>query len=196
MIGAEASSRTAPILRRRAGRQALLLLLALGVAGWLASTWVTGGGGPEEIARRHGYHAALLLVPLQTAISLSLSPVPSDVVVFATSLVYGFWLGTFFGWLGWMAGAVIQYGLVRRAAAEIDPAALRARLPRWLARFPADHPVFLICGRWLPLGPHVVNTSAAVLGVPFGRFALCAAIANAPVAALIAALATGLLGTR
>jgi uncharacterized membrane protein YdjX (TVP38/TMEM64 family) len=183
-----------PPALRRAGLHVALALVVLAVIGWLAWAWLRGAGGLDGVAERYGLRAALVLVPLQTLISLSISPIPSDVVGFATSLIYGFWLGTLFGWLAWMAGALIQYGAVRRAARGLDAESLRARLPTWLRRFPADHPVFLICGRWFPLGPHVVNTVAAALGVPLGRFAWCAAIGIAPVAALIAALAAAVDG--
>jgi uncharacterized membrane protein YdjX (TVP38/TMEM64 family) len=175
---------------RRAGAQVALAIGGLVASGWVAWAWLDASGGLDEIARRHGLRAALVLVPLQTLISLSFSPVPSDVIAFATSLIYGFWLGAFFGWLGWMAGAFIQYAAVRRAARGLDAAALRARLPAWLRRLPADHPAFLICGRWLPLGPHVVNTVAGAFRIPLARFAWSAAVGIAPVAAAIAALAT------
>ena len=171
--------------------QIALVIVAVSLLGWLVWSWMTTHGGLEEVARRYGLIAALLLVPLQTLISLSLSPIPSDVVVFATSLVYGFWLGALFGWLGWMAGAIIQYAVVRRIAQDVDVESLRQRFPEWLRRVPVDHPLFLICGRWLPLGPHVVNTTAGVLRVPLLRFLWCAAVGIAPVAVLVAALASG-----
>jgi len=188
------------------GAHVALALGALAVLSWLAWAFLQSTGGLDEIARRHGLWAALVLVPLQTLVSLSFSPIPSDAVAFATSLIYGFWLGAFLGWLAWMAGALIQYVAVRRvarriraargirAALGIDVEALRARLPAWLRSIPPDHPAFLICGRWFPLGAHVVNATAGALGVPLLRFAWCAAVGIAPVSALIAALATGVAG--
>jgi len=192
--GADLPTDAVPPALRRVGAHVALAVGALAVLSWLAWAWLQSTGGLDEIARRHGLWAALLLVPLQTLVSLSFSPIPSDAVAFATSLIYGFWLGTFFGWLAWMAGALIQYVAVRRAARGLDVEALRARLPAWLRRIPPDHPAFLICGRWFPLGPHVVNATAGALGVPLPRFAWCAAVGIAPVAALIAALATGVAG--
>jgi uncharacterized membrane protein YdjX (TVP38/TMEM64 family) len=175
---------------RRAGTHVALAVAVLAVLGWLAWAWLGASGGLDEVARRHGLRAALVLIPLQTLISLSFSPIPSDVVAFATSLVYGFWLGALFGWLAWMAGALIQYAAVRRAARRLDVEALRARLPAWLREFPVDHPAFLICGRWFPLGPHIVNTAAGALRVPLGRFTWSAAVGIAPVSVLIAWLAS------
>lgn len=194
MTGGDLRFQAAPPGLRRPTVQAAALLAGFVVVGGLLWGWLEGGG-VEQIARHHGVWSALLLVPLQTLISLSFSPIPSDVVVFTMSLRYGLWLGAFFGWLGWMAGAVIQYELVRRATMGVDLEALRARLPERFARLPADHPVFLICGRWLPLGLHIVNTSAAVCAVSRTRFTLCAALGNAPIAFLVAALARGLVGS-
>jgi uncharacterized membrane protein YdjX (TVP38/TMEM64 family) len=137
---------------------------------------------------------ALLLVPLQIAMSLSFAPVPSDVVAFTLSLIYGFWPGTFLAWLAWMMAAFIEYAVARRLARAAVAAPAIDKLPAWLRRLPVDHPAFLICGRWLPLGPHVVNAAAGAQGVSLGRYTWCAALGIAPVAVLIAALATGLLG--
>jgi hypothetical protein len=180
------------------GAHVALALGALAVLTWLGWAWLQSTGGLDEIARRHGLWAALVLVPLQTLVSLSFSPIPSDAVAFATSLIYGFWLGTFFGWLAWMAGALIQYVAVRRAARGLraargfDVEALRARLPAWLRSIPPDHPAFLICGRWFPLG--LMSSTRRPVGVPLPRFACSVGIA--PVSALIAALATGTPGAE
>lgn len=156
-------------------------------------------GSPDRLVDLHARHGAaftLVLLPLQTLVSLSLSPVPSDVVAFALALVHGFARGTLLIWAGWMAGAVIQYELSRRIAGEIGWQEKMGRAPAWVQRLPPGHPAFLVCARWLPLGPHLVNTVAGAAGVPRARFLLCAATGILPIAALIAALATGLLELR
>lgn len=176
--------------------RAALALAALLVAG-IAAAFVVRE--PEQLVSLHdeyGLAATLVLLPLQTLISLSLSPIPSDVVAFALALIHGFARGTILIWIGWMAGAVIQYELSRRV---VEGTAWRERMdraPQWLRRLPPDHPLFLICGRWLPLGPHLVNTVAGAAGVPRPRFLLTAAVGILPVATLIAALAAGLLDLR
>jgi hypothetical protein len=55
---------------------------------------------------------------------------------------------------------------------------------------PADHPLFLIVGRWLPFGGHVVNAAAAARA-SFRRHLWCAAVSIVPVEVLFSALANG-----
>ncbi len=173
--------------------RALLALLAISVGAWVAWAWLDI---PSALAWARGLHGpvpALFLVPLQTAISLSLSPVPSDVVGIAICVVYGFTRGSLLVWMAWMLGAWIQYALVRRIANRVETDAKRSHLPSWMQRLPVEHPAFLICGRWVPLGPHLVNSAAGAAGIPLWRYTWTAAVGIAPVAILIGAIATGLL---
>lgn len=180
-------------MRRLAGSRALLVLLAISVFAWLAWVLLDIPTALAWARSLHGPIPALLLIPLQTAISLSFSPIPSDVVGIALCVVYGFTRGSFFVWLAWMFGAWIEYGLVRRIANRVDEDAARAKLPGWLQKLPVDHPAFLICGRWFPLGPHLVNSAAGAARIPLWRYTWTAAVGIAPVAIAIAAVATGLL---
>ncbi len=180
-------------MRRLASSRALLGLLAVSAAAWIAWAWLDI---PRALAWARGLDGpipALVLVPLQTAISLSLSPIPSDVVGIALCVVYGFVQGSLLVWLAWMFGAWIEYALVRRIANRVDTEAARSRLPSWLGRLPVEHPAFLICGRWFPLGPHLVNSAAGAAGIPLWRYTWTAAVGIAPVAMLVGAVATGLL---
>lgn len=180
-------------MRELATSRALQALLAISALAWLAWAWLDI---PTALAWARGLEGpvpALLLVPLQTAISLSFSPIPSDVVGIALCVVYGFARGSILVWLAWMLGAWIEYGLVRRIANRVDEDAARGKLPTWLGRLPVDHPAFLICGRWFPLGPHLVNSAAGAAGIPLWRYTWTAAVGIAPVALVIGAVATGLL---
>lgn len=173
--------------------QALLALLAISFLAWIA--WVLLDI-PTVLAwarSLHGPIPALVLIPLQTAISLSFSPIPSDVVGIALCAVYGFTRGAFCIWIAWMLGAWIEYALVRRIASRVDEEAARAKLPEWLQNLPVDHPAFLVCGRWFPLGPHLVNSAAGAAGVSIWRYAWTAATGIAVSAIVVAAIATGLL---
>lgn len=172
---------------------ALLALLAASIGGLLAGLAI---GSPQTLVELHeswGFALTIVLVPLQTLISLSLSPIPSDVVAFSLALIHGFWAGALLIWLAWVAGALIQYSLARRVTDEGVLDNLLEKAPHWLRRFEARHPLFLICGRWFPLGPHIVNTAAGIKNVPIGVFVLSAMVGIAPVALLIAGLATGLV---
>lgn len=186
-------------LRRLASSRALLALLGISLLAWVAWALLDIPAALRWAQGLHGPIPGMLLVPLQTAISLSFSPIPSDVVGIALCVVYGFARGSFLVWLAWMLGAWIEYGLVRRMARQIsqeearEEAAARRKLPSWLQRLPVDHPGFLICCRWFPLGPHLVNSAAGAAHVPLLRFSWTAAVGIAPVALLIGAVATGLV---
>ena len=93
-------------------------------------------------------------------------------------------------WVGWMLAAFLQYELMRRTAEDFDFSGVQARMPSWLARFPVDHPAFLIVGRWLPAGSHIVNSAAGALGVPLWRHAWCSAIAIIPMALTVSGVGT------
>ncbi len=152
-------------------------------------------GGLDDLAAlrdRHGAVAGLALVPLQTLMSVSFSPIPSDVVALAIASLCGFRVGSVLIWIGWMAGAIVQYELARHAGGDGTAARLRARLPRRLQALDPGHPLFLICARWLPLGPHIVGTVAGALGVPRGRYLGAATLATLPVSLLVAAMGAGM----
>lgn len=170
----------------------ILALVGLAVSGFMAALAFQDPARLTNLADEYGWRATLILLPLQTLISLSLSPFPSDFVGFALALMHGFWGGTALIWLGWMLAAWIQYSLAKRAKAAGPIAGLTSRLPQWLQRLDIAHPAFQICGRWFPMGPHIVNTAAGVRGIPAGRFLLFAAIGILPVALIIAGLANGL----
>ena len=173
---------------RRLAAGAAAAVVAAFAGGALAGSWLGSPGHAVELARQWGAAGGLVLVPLQAAVSLTFSPVPSDVVAVALGFLYGPRLGAALAWCAWMGAALVQYALARRASRGQEIGALLERLPRRLRGLPADHPAFLICARWLPLGPHVVNTAAGALRVPLGRFALFAALGIAPVAIATAAL--------
>lgn len=180
-------------MRSLAGSRALLALLAVSILAWVAWAWIDIPRALAWARSLSGPVPAIVLVPLQTAVSLSFSPIPSDVVGIALCIVYGFTTGSLLVWLAWMLGAWIEYALVRRIARRVDEDAARQKLPRWLQRLPVGHPAFLICGRWFPLGPHLVNSAAGAAGIAPWRFTWTAAVGIAPVALIIAAVATGLL---
>lgn len=170
----------------------LLALLGLVLSGFLATLALQDPDLLADLTDQYGWRVTLILLPLQTLISLSLSPLPSDIVAFALALMHGFWAGTGLIWLGWMIGAWVQYSLAKRAASELSLSALTSRLPERLQRLDITHPAFQITVRWFPMGPHIVNTASGVQRVPAGRFLLFAAIGILPVALLISGLANEL----
>lgn len=149
--------------------------------------------GAEDFLRHLGPLAPLASVPIHVV--LSATPFPSEMVGLANGAVYGLWLGAACSWLGWWCGAILEFTLVRRGASGIEASAGLEKLPEWLSRFPVGHPVFLIVGRQLPFGFHLVNVLAGVAQVRTTRFVVCAAISNLPYAWITAAMGAGLVAS-
>lgn len=174
-------------LRSRGLRTGLLVV----AAGYLLIRAIDALGGADGIRERFGTAAGALLVPTQVVVSVS--PVPGEIVAAIQVAIYGFWVGSALCWMGWLGAGFVEYGLVRWTAAEVsDPASLE-RLPAFLRRLPADHPAFLILGRFLPFGAHVVNVTAGLHGVPLWRFGWTSAVALVPTSLVFAAVARGIL---
>lgn len=181
----------APPWRRLLVSRSVHLLVAIVLLGVAAGAWLHSAGGIGGLRVRFGLLAAVIVIPIHVVVAIS--PLPSEMVAFGNGAVFGVWAGTLLSWLGWMTSALLHYALVRRAAIEIDLDRRLARLPRWLRRFPVDHPVFLIGARYVPYGPQLVSTVAGAFRVPWTRFAWCQAIAILPVALFFAALANRLI---
>ena len=156
----------------------------------LLALWLAGEGEADRIAQQLGGPGAAALVVAQALIAVS--PFPSQIAAVPLAVMYGFWCGSVLIWTGWMLAAVFQYWLSRRTADDIDLNSWLDRTPRWMRRFPASHPLFLIIARQLPIGPHIVNISAGVLHVPLWRHLWCAAIAVVPEAVFISGISVGL----
>lgn len=152
--------------------------------------WLTSIGGPEALPDRYGLWAPLLSVPIQAA--LSTAPLPSELFTVAAGSAYGWALGTAVGIAGWTCGSMIQYGLARRGSASLDVEGHFERLPRWLQRVPVGQPTFLIVGRWLPMGYHLVNIISGARRVPATRHLWTAAVGSVPGAMLWAAIGAGI----
>ncbi len=170
------------------GLRGLTVLFGLG---WLLIHVLERIGGPDAVRAEYGLAAAAILVPVQAVAAVT--PFPSELIAAAHGAIYGFALGAVFTWIGWMLGALLEYSLFRRIASDLGDAAANARLPAWLRRFPADHPVFLIGGRLVPFGNHVVSAMAGSRGVAIWRFSWTTAIALVPVSTLVTAIAIGLI---
>ena len=162
-----------------------VVLLAILIAFWFADD-----GRREQISDQAGWPGVVAFVLAQAL--MAVSPLPSQIVAVPIAVTYGFWLGVVLNWAGWMLAAVLQYWLSRRTADDIELHLLADRTPQWLRRFPADHPLFLILARQLPIGPHIVNITAGVLHIPLRRHLWCAAIAVVPEAVLVSGISVGI----
>ena len=167
------------------------MLAAIALSGWAIARALPWIGDVATIQDRFGFWAALLLVPLHALVAVS--PLPGEIVAVMHGPIYGFGLGTVFGWMGWLLAAIIEYSLYRRVAQDAGPIEGLSRLPAWLRRFPVQHPAFIFGTRFLPFGNQFVNTTAGLARVPFLRFLWPTALALIPIAALISALSIGLV---
>jgi uncharacterized membrane protein YdjX (TVP38/TMEM64 family) len=168
-----------------------LALVALLALGWLVIDIVDRLGGPPGIRERFGHAALVLLLPI-----FATPAVPGEFAGFLTVSLFGFALGVPLVWSGLIFRALIEYALSSRIRGKGSKEDTVRGLPRWLARFPAHHPVFLVAGRWMPLGNHIVSVVAGLRGVPLWRFAWTSAIGLAPFALLIAAGTAGLVAAH
>jgi uncharacterized membrane protein YdjX (TVP38/TMEM64 family) len=188
MPAAALDSRPSPLWLR--GLQAafwLAVLAALVLATWAGVVWLEDAGVIAALRDRGGVGAAVALVFVHAAVAVS--PAPGETIAIANSTIYGFGWGVLMNWTGWMIAAMVEFILLRRAfqSLAIDHARWT---PGWMRRLPADHPLFLIAGRWVPFGGHVVNAAAAARAT-FPRHCWCAAVGIVPVAVLFSALANG-----
>lgn len=185
-------SRASDVVARVVSSRGVRLIATFLVAGWLLVVGVNRLGGPVALRDMLGPGAPLFLIPVHAVVAVS--PFPSEVLAVGFTPMYGFWRGAALGWTGWFLAAFLQYYVARLTARDFDFEHARARLPRWLAAFPVDHPAFLIMARWLPWGPHLVNTAAGVYAVPLARHAWCAALGIVPHALFVSAIGAGIFG--
>lgn len=178
-----------PALRHSRGIASVAFAVVVAVAALL---WVRSIGGPEVVRERYGLLAPALSLLAHTAVNTT--PVGDFLPwALANGTVYGFAEGALLNWLAWLGSALLQFLIARRTAHDF---ALEERvdgLPRWIRRFPANHPAFLVMARWVPLGAPVANLAAGALGVRLSRLLWCAALGAAPPAIALSALGAGML---
>jgi len=162
-------------LRSSALHAVLVLFLAAAASAW----WIESIGGPARVRAQLGVAAPLASVILH--VLLNISPMPGDVVAIANGSLYGVALATALNWLGWYIAAFIQFSIGRRAARDFDLGEHLDRVPRFLRRFPVEHPAYLLIARLLPwAGGHVTTWIPGAAGVRVWRFAWCTALAIVP----------------
>lgn len=159
--------------------------------GYVVWRWISVFGGPTALSKRIGAWAPAISIPAH--IVLSATPFPSELFGVTNGSIYGLFVGTIYSWIGWWCGAMVEYSLLRRGAQQTNTDAIEGRLPKWVRRFPIDHPAFLISGRFAPFGFHTVNVLAATAGVSPRHQMITAAISNLIYAFATAAVGAGLI---
>lgn len=174
------------------GSRALQMGLLVFGGGGLVLVALDAAGGPEVIREEYGFAAIAFLLPAQ--IAAAVTPVPSELIAIPTAAIYEFWLGALVIWFGWVAATPLRYLVVRHLAKDLELDGGREKLPKWLQRFPVEHPVYLIFARWLPYGPHLVDYTAGAAGVRLRTLVWSAAVATILPALVMSALANEMFG--
>lgn len=148
-------------------------------------------GGIEAIQDQYGYKSVVILFPAQ--VLLSVAPFPSEVIAAAAAVLLGFEIGAIHIWLAWILAGMLEYRLFRDAVRDLSASSsIEKRVPAFLRRFPAESPVFLICGLWLPFGSHIVCGMAGAKEVDFIRFSICITIGYLPLSIFISGIANAI----
>jgi uncharacterized membrane protein YdjX (TVP38/TMEM64 family) len=170
----------------------VLVALLVAAGGGVAVLWLRAIGGPVALRARYG--TAGMLVAFVVHWALNLTPA-GEVVPLAVinGGLWGFWPAVLVNLGGWTAASITQYAAVRWLGAGAGERPTLDRAPGVLRRLALDRAAFQILGRSVPwVGLHVVNVTAALLGVPFGRFVAYAVLGQAAPAVLMAAIGAGL----
>lgn len=185
---AETQAKASPRLFRPVTFAALAVVGGLIFGSWWGVMWLEEAGIMSRVREHSGVRSAVALTLVHAAVSIT--PAPGEPIAIANSSIYGFGWGVLMNWSGWMIAAVVEFFLLRRAIRLFARDHAPAWIPAWLRRLPAGHPLFLIAGRWVPFGCHIVNAAAAAKAT-FWRHVWCSAIGIIPVAVLFSALANG-----
>lgn len=147
-------------------------------------------GGPGALWDRWGIYSVLVLAPAHLAATVSpLGPfVPWGA---ANGALFGILVGSIINWCVWVTTSMVHHAIGRQARDDFELENRMARLPGWLRKFPIEHPIVLIAGRWVPVGAVTVNLSAGAAGVSRLRLFLCATVGCIPQALFVASLGRG-----
>ena len=182
-VVAKAAAQPSP--GRAAGRDVLPLLLIAAVAAvalFIGFGSIAGVFAEREQlvaqVRAAGVWGPLVLIGLVIAQTIA-APIPGQALNFVGGLLFGFWQGTFYSWLGSTAGSALAMTLARVAgrplAARLVDAARLDRLDRFVA------------GRGLLFFLVVF----LIPGLPDDLMCFAAGLTSLPLPALIAASALG-----
>ena len=166
----------------------LLPILALVMGCWFALQTYEVLGGVEAVQTTYGPRATFVLLLL-----FLIPPLPSEPIAAAIATLQGFPVAVALYWCGLIIRSTMEYAGARAFVPDPSLVDHKAHLPERLRNLPIDHPVFLISGRWMPLGNHIVSVVAGVGRVSVGRFVVAAAIGTLPLAIIVPSIATGVV---
>lgn len=119
--------------------------------------------------------------------------VPASPMIVVGGAVFGFGLGTFWNWIGGLAGALASFLLARGLGREFVERIGGARVRRFEKLLARQGWPMLIGMRFIPMPFALANSAAAVVGVRLLPFLVTTAIGLLPPMAVLTYAATALL---
>lgn len=166
----------------------LVVVLAIGAALLLARN-LSAVQAAMATAGPWGPLAAVALLVL-----LSLTPVPAEPFILAFAALFPPLTVVLVASAGNFAATLVEYGLARSLMDRQQYAALLARLPPAMARFPVSSHLFMILGRLIPgVGPKTVSILCGLARVGLPRFAWTGLLTSALGGVVIGLAGTGLV---
>lgn len=190
----EAKTAAQPRLRalQRAGRIAVVLLLALGIA----AVWRWRGlVDPRALTAAIARYPATPLVFLLAQIAASLLFVPRTLLGVVAGLLFGMWWGTVWAALGSLLGAAAGFLVARYVNSGLIDLEGDARIGPFLSRVESGGWRVVAFVRLIPILPHsLVNYTLGLTRMPLGAYALGSLLGQMPLT--IAGVALGAAGGR
>lgn len=109
-------------------------------------------------------------------------PLPTIVIVGANAAIYGLWQGFLYSWIGLVAGSLLTFLLIRRAAAlpYMQRWAGKPKVQKAMVWARKNGFSFVFLLSMLPVGPFVViNMAAGLTRMPVRTFAVAVALGKA-----------------
>ena len=171
----------------KTGRQILPIVMIVGVC-WSVLAIYNGFGGVDFVKSHYGQGATIVLLLL-----FFIPPLPSEPIAAGIATLHGFPVAVALYWAGLIGRSAIEYAGARTFFSGQHLNDHMARLPDRMKNVPIHHPVFLITGRWMPLGNHIVSVAAGAGRVSLGWFIVASAIGTLPLAIVVPSFAAGVV---
>jgi uncharacterized membrane protein YdjX (TVP38/TMEM64 family) len=180
-----------PSTRHRRIRMALsvvaIIVLVLALRPMLTDGW-----DPDAVSERLGWWTPVVSVLLMALLSWTF--LPNEAVAVAHGAAYGFVGGTVANVVAWTISGAVQYAVSYYSFGMGTTEELRAKLPKWLRRFPVDSTLFLLLAHQVPFGSKVVSTIAPRLGISWQRRMRLGLVGLLPFAGICAGIGAWSLG--
>jgi uncharacterized membrane protein YdjX (TVP38/TMEM64 family) len=174
----------------------LLLLAALGLAGWwLTPALALGDSVERTVALIRGWGAWGIAGAIGLMVAHSFLPFPAEILACANGMIWGPVWGSAITWAGAMLGAAAAFGLVRGLGRpllrRLLPEVPQRRLEAWSA---ARGGAALLIARLVPLiAFNLLNYAAALSAISWWTFLWATGLGILPLTVLLAVLGDRML---